>query len=128
MALRKYKEEVEASGTESSLPALARAQEQLMDEVRALRKGAGPDQDQLEERNAELEKTVLKLQNAVPEDQRVSKKRIEFLEKTIQDLEEQRSELLVRCTVAEEQLTQLQANTKSIIAEYQRKIVELKRR
>ena len=33
----------------------------------------------------------------------------------------------VRCTVAEEQLDQLQANTKAIISEYQRKIVELKR-
>ena len=33
----------------------------------------------------------------------------------------------VRCTVAEEQLAQLQANAKAIICEYQRKTVELKR-
>merc|ERR1719313_146308 len=89
--------------------------------------GRGPDSSELEARNAELERQIMQLQTAVPKDQRTASKRIDFLEKTVQELEENRSELLVRCTVAEEQLTSLQANTKMIIAEYQKKIVELKK-
>lgn len=70
----------------------------------------------------------MKLQSAIPSDVRSQIRRTEFLEKTVRQLEEERSELLVRATVAEEQLKALQQNTRSLVQEYQRKIVELKRR
>eukprot|EP00742_Colponemidia_sp_Colp-10_P005817 GILJ01006221.1.p1 GENE.GILJ01006221.1~~GILJ01006221.1.p1 ORF type:complete len:903 (-),score=202.66 GILJ01006221.1:186-2612(-) len=59
--------------------------------------------------------------------ERLLKQKIVFLENTIKDLEKERSELTVRATMAEEQLSQLQEHMNSTISNYQKKLVEMKK-
>ena len=56
------------------------------------------------------------------------KQKISYLEKTIQQLEKERSELNVRATMAEEQLKNLQEFMNSTSQQYQKKILELSKR
>ena len=54
--------------------------------------------------------------------------KINFLEKTIEQLEKERSELNMRCTMAEEQLKSFQEMFNSTTQGYQKKILELNKR
>jgi uncharacterized alpha-E superfamily protein len=54
--------------------------------------------------------------------------KIQYLEKTIEDLEKERSELKVRATMAQEQLKNLQEFMNSNSQQYQKKILELSKR
>ena len=56
------------------------------------------------------------------------KMKINFLEKTIEQLEKERSELNMRCTMAEEQLKNFQEMFNSTTQGYQKKILELNKR
>jgi hypothetical protein len=56
------------------------------------------------------------------------KQKIYFLEKTISQLEKERSELSVRATMAEEQLKSFQELMNSTTGQYQKKILELNKR
>lgn len=56
------------------------------------------------------------------------KMKIQFLEKTIEELEKERSELNMRCTMAEEQLKNFQEMFNSTTQGYQKKILELNKR
>ena len=56
------------------------------------------------------------------------KMKINFLEKTIEQLERERSELNMRCTMAEEQLKNFQEMFNSTTQGYQKKILELNKR
>ena len=56
------------------------------------------------------------------------KMKISFLEKTIEELEKERSELNMRCTMAEEQLKNFQEMFNSTTQGYQKKILELNKR
>ena len=64
----------------------------------------------------------------VNENPKTLKQKIGFLEKTIQQLEKERSELNVRATMAEEQLKNLQEFMNATSQQYQRKILELSKR
>ena len=59
----------------------------------------------------------------MPLDIRTVQRKVDFLGHTVRDLEAERSELLVRSTVAEEQLAQMQEHTKALIEDYQRQII-----
>jgi len=56
------------------------------------------------------------------------KQKILFLEKTVQQLEKERSEFSVRATMAEEQLSSLQEHMSENTKQYQKKILELSKR
>jgi hypothetical protein len=56
------------------------------------------------------------------------KQKIVFLEKTVIQLEKERSELSVRATMAEEQLKSFQELMNSTTSQYQKKILELNKR
>ena len=53
------------------------------------------------------------------------KQKILFLEKSVQQLEKERSEFSVRATMAEEQLNSLQEHMSENTKQYQKKILEL---
>ena len=63
-----------------------------------------------------------------PENQRALKMKISFLQKTIESLEKERSELNMRCTMAEEQLKNFQEMFNTTTQGYQKKILELNKR
>jgi hypothetical protein len=64
----------------------------------------------------------------INENPKTLKQKIGFLEKTIQQLEKERSELNVRATMAEEQLKNLQEFMNATSQQYQRKILELSKK
>lgn len=68
--------------------------------------------------------------NASPEsgDIKVLSQKIGYYEKAIRQLENERSELLSRATMAEEQLKGLQQHMSKITTEYQKNMLELKRK
>jgi hypothetical protein len=68
--------------------------------------------------------------NASPEsgDIKVLSQKIGYYEKAIRQLENERSELLSRATMAEEQLKSLQQHMSKITTEYQKNMLELKRK
>lgn len=103
---------------------VAGIQQQLLVEVEALRGGGG--ERRLREENEALRAKVERLDKHLPSDQRMQGQRLAFLEKSLHSLEAERSELLVRATVAEEQLVQLQRHLKDMTASYQMQIVQLK--
>ncbi len=53
--------------------------------------------------------------------------KITYYERTVKQLEKERSELMVRATMAEEQLKSLTEHLSKTTLDYQRKIMELKR-
>ena len=63
-----------------------------------------------------------------PDNPKAMKMKINFLEKTIEQLEKERSELNMRCTMAEEQLKNFQEMFNSTTQGYQKKILELNKR
>jgi len=129
LELRKFKEESEASGSLSRIPHLDKVQERLLTEVQALRRGEKTEDgsQELLERNKALQAKIDRLQAKTPAEQKALQHRVDFLDRTNKDLEAERSELIVRKTVAEEQLTQLQKHLKELTEQYQTQIVQLKR-
>jgi len=130
LELRKYKDESESTGSLSQLPQLTKVQQRLLTEVQALRRGEVSAEDgskELLEKNKALQAKIERLQAKTPADQKAMQQRMEFLDRSTKDLEAERSELLVRATVAEEQLVQLQKHLKELTAQYQAQIVQLKR-
>lgn len=67
----------------------------------------------LQEQNRSLQTRLQALEQQSPPDRRAQAQRLAFLEKSVRGLEQERSELLVRATVAEEQLKQLQKHLKA---------------
>ena len=61
-------------------------------------------------------------------DTRVLSQKIQYYEKALRQLESERSELLSRATLAEEQLKSLQQHMNRLTTEYQKNMVELKRK
>mmetsp|Transcript_1356 Transcript_1356/g.1426 ORF Transcript_1356/g.1426 Transcript_1356/m.1426 type:complete len:109 (-) Transcript_1356:91-417(-) len=55
------------------------------------------------------------------------KRKIYFLEKTLEQVEKERSELSMKCTMSEEQLKRLQEQMNVSVQTSQRKIIELKK-
>ncbi|CAE7666697.1 cwf19l2 [Symbiodinium pilosum] len=110
---------------------LTQIQDRLLEEVQALRSAntfaanASANAD-LQELNRSLQARVAFLEQQTPPDRRVQAQRLTFLEKSVRDLEAERSALLVRATVAEEQLKQLQKHLKEITEDYQMQILNLK--
>jgi len=80
----------------------------------------------LVEKNRELQVRIDQLETHTPAEQRAQLQRSAFLEKAMRKLEGERSELLVRSTVAEEQLVQLQRHLKELTEGYQMQIMNLK--
>ena len=73
--------------------------------------------------------TVNDIQNTNDSDNpKAMKMKINFLEKTIEQLEKERSELNMRCTMAEEQLKNFQEMFNTTTQGYQKKILELNKR
>ncbi|CAE7615584.1 KIN7M [Symbiodinium natans] len=110
---------------------LTKMQDRLIEEVQALRNAgtfaanASANAD-LQEQNRALQARVAFLEQQSPADRRVQAQRLAFFEKSVRDLEAERSALLVRATVAEEQLKQLQKHLKEITEDYQMQILNLK--
>ncbi len=92
------------------------------------------DNMKLNEENKRLktiinENTVNDIQQTnEPDNPKAMKMKINFLEKTIEQLEKERSELNMRCTMAEEQLKNFQEMFNTTTQGYQKKILELNKR
>ena len=92
------------------------------------------DNMKLNEENKRLktiinENTVNDIQKTnEPDNPKAMKMKINFLEKTIEQLEKERSELNMRCTMAEEQLKNFQEMFNTTTQGYQKKILELNKR
>ncbi|KRX05294.1 P-loop containing nucleoside triphosphate hydrolase [Pseudocohnilembus persalinus] len=87
----------------------------------------------LQRDNERLLKTVKEIENGGPVgptsgggDHQLRQK-ISYYEKTIKQMEKERSELMVRATMAEEQLNSMQEHLSKTTLDYQKKIVELKK-
>jgi len=88
---------------------------------------AGPMREaELVEKNHVLQEKLERLQDQTPAHQRAQLQRLDFLEKSGRALEAERSALLVRATVAEEQLTELHRHLKDMTKSYQMEILNLK--
>jgi len=88
--------------------------------------GGSGQEAQLIEENRVLQEKLATIQDQTPANQRAQLQRLGFLEKTSRTLEAERSELLVRATVAEEQLSELQRHLKEMTKSYQMEIANLK--
>merc|ERR1712232_805053 len=97
-----------ASGPDEGL---LQIQRQLLSEVESLKRGATPPGKGGAQPSAASKATL---------------QRLAFLEKAVPKLEAERSELLVRATVAEEQLEHLQRHLKELTEGYQLQIMNLK--
>lgn len=117
------------SKTGAARSPLEQIQEQLLSEFEALRGGAAgvpSSSADLVEKNRALQAKVDSLEQQTPANQRAQSQRLVFLERGTRELENERSGLLVRATVAEEQLVQLQRHLKEMTESYQMQIVNLK--
>eukprot|EP00929_Paragymnodinium_shiwhaense_P083600 TRINITY_DN44610_c0_g2_i4.p1 TRINITY_DN44610_c0_g2~~TRINITY_DN44610_c0_g2_i4.p1 ORF type:complete len:874 (-),score=270.07 TRINITY_DN44610_c0_g2_i4:21-2642(-) len=88
--------------------------------------GGGMEQAALLAKNRELQARIDQLEKNVPAGHRSHLQRLAFLEKQLPHLEAERSEFLVRATVAEEQLVQIQRHLKELTESYQMQILNLK--
>jgi len=135
LALRKLKEDMDGASTLQVLPEMSKVQKKLLQEVEALRRGDqsskggdnGGTYQELVQKNAFLKAKVERLSANTPAEFKVLQQRCDFLDKNIKALESERSQLLVRCTVAEEQLKQFEIYMKEMMNDYQRQIAQLKR-
>merc|ERR1712056_79576 len=93
------------------------------DEVQRLKDG--PDSN-LEDQNRSLQSRLAMLEQKSPAERRAQVQRLAFLEKSVRDLEAERSELIVRATVSEEQVKQLGKHLKDMTEDYQNQILNLK--
>jgi len=110
------------------LPQMNQVQQQLLTEVQALRRQpqAAANTEDLVERNRQLEKKLATvLANGSSEDRNLQA-RVSFLQDNLSQVEQERSKLLVRCTVAEEQLEQLQIHMKQLVEDNTKVIIGLR--
>jgi len=136
-AAKKHHAEAMEKQQQGTLPGMAGIQEQLRSEVEYLKGGAGgaggevnvsssSEYRRLQDENEALKSKLGQLERQLPNDQRAQVQRLAFLEKLLVKVEGERSEFLVRATVAEEQVLQLQLHLKEMTESYQRQIVQLK--
>lgn len=123
--------ETKASSASGERGRLSQIQDRLLEEVQSLRNAPQfaahvPANADLQEQNRSLQARVAFLEQQSPPDKRAQAQRLAFLEKSVRSLEAERSELLVRATVAEEQLKQLQKHLKEMMEDYQMQIMNLK--
>ncbi|CAE8733842.1 unnamed protein product, partial [Polarella glacialis] len=78
------------------------------------------------EQNKSLQARLSYLEKTSPADRRSQVQRLTFMEKAVRELESERAELMVRATVSEEQLKQLQRHLKEMTEDYQMQILQLK--
>jgi len=86
----------------------------------------------LQRENEKLSKTLKEYDNSdsiapISGDAKNLKQKIGFYEKSVKLLEKERSELIVRATMAEEQLKNLQEHLNKTTQDYSKKIYDLKR-
>ena len=115
---------------------LKREKSQLKEEVekltRMMKESGQFDVYVMKKENERLHKVIKEFENnygaAGPEsgDSKVLSQKIQYYEKAIRQLEVERSELLSRATMAEEQLKNLQQHMSKVTTEYQRNMMELK--
>lgn len=78
--------------------------------------------------NFKINESLLKNDDLQNDNPKALKQKILFLERTIQQIEKERSELSVRSTMAEEQVRNFQELMNSTSQQYQKKILELNKR
>lgn len=116
---------------------LRREKNQLIEEnnnlQRMLKESGQYDMYMLKKENERLNNIIREFEsnygNISPQsgDVRILSQKIAIYEKSIREIEEQKSGLLVRATMAEEQLRGTQDNLMKITQEYERKLYELKK-
>lgn len=119
------------SADRAPVGSIEQIQQHLLAEIEALKvgggtRGVGAGNSDLAEKNRALQSRVDQLERHGPKGDRAQAQRLAFLEKATRTLEAERSELFVRSTVAEEQLTQLQRHLKEMTESYQMQILKLK--
>lgn len=102
--------------------------QQILSEVQTFRENGPKDLNHLKDENAALKAKLEKAGRACPAEDKVGAQRLAFFERANRDLEAERSNLLVRSIVAEEQLLQLQNHLKELTEGYQMQILQLKSR
>lgn len=106
---------------------VANIHQKLLSEVQVLRDCPKDEVlKNLQEENAALKAKLEKVGKIFPAEEKVGAQRLAFLERANRDLEAERSNFLVRSTVAEEQLLQLQKHLKELTEGYQMQILQLK--
>ena len=115
---------------------LRREKAQLKEEnekvMRMVKESGQYDVYMLRKENERLQKVIKEFENnygaVSPEsgDSKVLSQKIVYYEKAIRQLEAERSELLSRATMAEEQLKNLEKDMKRVVTEYQQNIIKLK--
>mgnify|MGYP000104790623 CR=1 FL=1 len=115
---------------------LKREKTQLKEEIeklnRMIKESGQYDVYVMRQENERLHKVIKEFENnygaAGPQsgDSKVLSQKIQYYEKAIRQLEGERSELLSRATMAEEQLKNLQQHMSKVTTEYQRNMMELK--
>lgn len=120
------------------LEELRREKAQLKEEVervnRVIKESGQYDVYVLRKENDRLLKMMKEYENnygpASPEsgDTRILAQKISYYEKSIRQLEAERSELLSRATMAEEQLKNLQQHMSKVTTEYQKNMLDLKKK
>lgn len=114
-----------AGPTEQGAPLrLADVQSQLRSDMAALHPTVG--QTGVPEQPRAIGAQVEQLERRAPAEQRLESHRIALMEKSMQALEAERSELIVRATVAEEQLKHLQRHLKEMTEAHQRQLLHLR--
>lgn len=110
----------------------AQLKEELEKTMRTMKESGQYDVYVLRKENERLQKVIKEFENnyghASPEsgDTKVLSQKIAYYEKAIRQLETERSELLSRATMAEEQLKNLEKDMKRVVTEYQQNIIKLK--
>lgn len=113
-------------GSQPEARPIAGIQQHLIGEVETLKREAALREKELLERKRALEARLEQLEGKTPAKDRAQLQRLDFLERSLRSMEAERSELLVRSTVAEEQLSELQRHLREMTQGYQMQIVELK--
>uniref|UniRef100_A0A0G4I8R4 Kinesin motor domain-containing protein n=1 Tax=Chromera velia CCMP2878 TaxID=1169474 RepID=A0A0G4I8R4_9ALVE len=138
LALRKFRDEVESATGLSAVPGMTR---QIIKELETLRRGgvgeggglgkeeasklASLSREELLRRCVHFMEENKTLKMGVPKDAKELQQRVKFLEKMLQKSEAERSELISRATIAEEQLQELQRHVRTMTADYQKQIARL---
>lgn len=125
-----------ASSSTQEVEELRREKSLLKEEnekiTRMIKESGQYDVYMLRKENERLQKVIKEFENNYgsisPEsgDTKVLSQKIVYYEKAIRQLESERSELLSRATMAEEQLRNLEKDMKRVVTEYQQNIIKLK--
>lgn len=120
----------------SDIETIRKERNELREEIRRLHqemRKATPNEKALQEKIERLERKALDEQSAYRDSganyrepyPKGAQQKIQYLEEVMKKLEQERSKLSVRATMAEEQLRNLQDHMNASIQNYQRKIAEL---